>query len=325
MNVLAGAVWNELLKLMLKKRLLAVMVIQTTLFMVVGGFALAHPNHYIQGNEWRSIVNAEIKALQAPSPTLSAIQVASDTNRTAFLHFELVHNASQTLSGLPGIATSNVSGPIMVIIVVLMVVMGADIVNGELADGTAKVLLLSQLGRGRILLSKSVALIALGLLISFYWTLFGTVLDVAIYHGNLGDWSQGVLVGVQARQGMVDLARLTVWPIWLYLTVGFSLNLISFSVASILIVAVSAVLRSPVTTSGTLLVAMVGGVLAQQFFPWTGWRYMPFVNFDLVSHLVGFFPIAGVSLWESLLVLIGWAVIAGGAATAYFVRRDFGI
>lgn len=204
----------------------------------------------------------------------------------------------------------------------MVMVIAADLVSSEYAQGTIKLLLTRPVRRWKVLASKFVAL-------TFYvsLTVCATLLLAYGISGALfgyGGWTAPVLTGFVVDGATVDTTGVRMIEQWQYMFMVLGLTWFSCMVVGIISMMVSVIVRSTAAGMGIMLAVLIAGtILANTAASWESAKYFFMVNLDTVTYLSGQTPpIAGMTLPFSLGVLLITAIVAKAIAYAVFVRRD---
>jgi len=189
------------------------------------------------------------------------------------------------------------------------VVIAGDIVSGEFAWGTVKLLLIRPVGRTKILLSKYMAVL---------WWIF--VCMAVLLIGSL-------LFGMVFFRLTLDPERII--TVWKHLGTVYVLYAVEVIMTATLAFMLSAVSRSSTLSVGlSIFLLFSGSVLAEimKLWGWSWGKYLLFANLDLTSYVVDtgtHFP--GISLGFSLTVLAAYFLLFHLIAWLVFTKKDVSV
>lgn len=204
----------------------------------------------------------------------------------------------------------------------LMIVLAADMVSGEAADGTIKLLLTRNVPRWKILLSKYLALQIMELIV----LVMAAVIAVAvsgIFFGY-GGWMTPVATGFRVIGDQLDTSGVMNVPQWQYMFMVYGLGYFVSVVVGTISFMISVLVRSTPASIGIMMASLIGGNFMSFFLAdWKLTRYLFMVNLRLTDYLSGSFqPILGMNMTFSVTVLLAWALAALVVGFAYFTRQD---
>ncbi|MHB1628791.1 MAG: ABC transporter permease subunit [Bacilli bacterium] len=320
--LLLYAIYNEMIKLYRKRRLFAAVLLPTILSVGIGVFAYFHLDVIRQSQNWESGVRIQLKSDQHAISLLPRSQQALERNQIRLFQYELLHHVPPQPSGTGVSDTTGIS--MTLLFPLIIVILGGDIISGEVSDGTMKSMLIRPVGRSRIFLAKFLTLLILALAIRIYIDMIGYVIS----HSMIGGWnsfSAPILMGNIPRNGMVSIPGLHVWPTWLFILVGYGLNLLTMISVIGLVMLLSVLIRNPAMSVITSVIVIIIGGMANQLVNWNGLNYLPMTNFDLVSQILGGGISNPIGLPTAVIVLLGWCIPAGLLGYFVFCRKDFSI
>ncbi|AEI46344.1 ABC transporter permease [Paenibacillus mucilaginosus] len=320
-------VYNEMLKLTGKRKLLVVTLIIAVLISL---FTYAQ---YRQGMEnlkrfgnvdWRTAVQQQISNWEnrlnsgrVPEASRAELQI-----RIAQQQYYLDADVNPALPGAPTFVRNFVENATTLLLPLMMMVIASDIVSSEHSAGTVKVLLTRPVRRWRILLSKY---LALTLAVSFIILMFG-LLSALISGAVFGfqGWGAPVLTGFSASGGELDASRVHSLPQWQYIAMEMGLAWFVSLVVATLSFMLSVLIRSTAAGMGIMLACLIAGVILKEMVAsWESAKYLFMVNLELIDYLEDAAPpIEGMSLGFSLLVLLAWGAAGLLVSFVSFTRRD---
>lgn len=247
---------------------------------------------------------------------------AAMTVRIEQLKYFLDNNINPLDSSAAKFTTRFMEQSIFLFLPLLMIVLAADMVSGEAADGTIKLLLTRNVPRWKILLSKYIALLIMELLV----IVMAAVIAVAvsgIFFGY-GGWLMPVSTGFKVIGGQLDTAGVLNVPQWKYMFMVYGLGYFVSVVVSTISFMISVLVRSTPASIGIMMASLIGGNFMSFFLAdWKLTRYLFMVNLRLTDYLSGSFqPIMGMNMTFSVTVLLVWALAALAVSFAYFTRQD---
>lgn len=174
-KALTNLVFNEMLKLTGKRRLLVIALILGILISVFtyAQYRQAEENRKRFGDvNWRVAMEQRIASWQnritssrTPEATRKELEIRMNQQK-----YYLEYNVNPSEPGAPTFVRGFVKSGINLLLPLMMMIIAADLVSSEHSAGTMKVLLTHSVRRWRILLSKYLALL---LSVSLIITLFG--------------------------------------------------------------------------------------------------------------------------------------------------------
>lgn len=190
---------------------------------------------------------------------------------------------------------------------IFTVIIAADIVAGEFAGGTIKLLLIRPWSRGKILLSKFTALILFGLLCAGITAVVGIAMSLLLFSGNTG-WSGG-FEGSSMNHSLLLLLTDTIQAL--------VISLIAFML--------STVFRSGGLAIGLSLLVLFtkdifGFIFNPERFAWA--KYLLFLHTDLSGYIQSPVGPGGVGLGFSITILVVYSLLFMLISWLAFTRRD---
>lgn len=264
-------------------------------------------------------MKAEIEQLQQ---TLEYTATAGETspqlsNRLKLLQYQYEHHINPEPEGALHWITADMQGLfIKNILPLVMLFLGADIISREVSNKSIKRLLLSPLGRWRILLSKWLALI----LISAYCVTlyFAMILCAGLYF-------EGIQWGTGSYAITLDNIRYHTVSTLSYVIIGYLFNLVTIATISAVILFFSYLLRISVafSVSVSMIFLLVADAFLKQFtdiIPLI--RYYPTYHLDLLSPFSGNNSLSVFSASGSLAVLAATTLLCLGSVYLLFRKQD---
>ncbi|CAM3419092.1 ABC transporter permease subunit [Marinicrinis lubricantis] len=320
-------VYNEMVKLTGKRRLLVVTFIIAVLIIL---FTYAQ---YQEAKEdlkrfgdldWRAALQQQIENWEGrmDSGRISDERREQWEIRIAQLRYYLEHDINPAEPGAPTFVRQFVENGTTLLLPLMMMVVAADIVSSEYSGGTVKVLLTRSVRRWRILLSKYIALVLSVSFIIAMFALLSTVISGTVF--GFQGWDSPVLTGFSVQEGLLDTSSVEMIPQWQYILMEFGLAWFISLVVATLSFMLSVLVRSTAAGMGIMLACLIAGmILSEMVESWQTSKYLFMVNLNLIGYLEGADPpIAGMTLGFSFLVLLVWG--AAGLIVSFwsFTRRD---
>ncbi|SFF91514.1 ABC-2 type transport system permease protein [Planifilum fulgidum] len=327
MRNFTGLVYNELLKVIRKRRMLVIFLILLVLIPVFtyGQYRTYKTTMEQMGtSDWRALLQQQIVDTQN---RLASNRVPEEWKefmrlRIQVQQYYLDHDINPSAPGAPTFVRKFVEESISLFLPLLVVVVAADIVSSEYGQGTIKLLLSRPVRRWKILLSKYVALILVTSLLLLIAGILAYLISGIVF--GYGGWDMPVLTGFQMKGEHLITDYVHLVPQWKYILMALGLAWFTCTAVATLSFMVSVLVRSTAASMGIMLAAVIAGNLLVQLAPsWTTLKYLAFTNLQLTDYLSGApILIEGMSLPFSLSVLSLWSAAALVIAFAVFIRRD---
>lgn len=203
---------------------------------------------------------------------------------------------------------------LIVVVTIFTVVIAADIVAGEFASGTIKLLLIRPASRSKILLSKYISTILFSILL-----LVATFLTALILNGFLFGFSD---VGAPYLYAGNDMA-VHESSMFLHAVNTYALKCVELVMIVTLAFMISTVFRSSsLAISLSLLLLFLGQAITMFFSQWSWGKFWLFANTDLTQYIEGKPLIEGMNMGFSITVLLAYFVIFNYLSWTIFNRRD---
>ncbi len=327
MRNFTGLVYNELLKVIRKRRMLVIFLILLVLIPVFtyGQYRTYKTTMEQMGpSDWRALLQQQIVDTQN---RLASNRVPEEWKefmrlRIQVQQYYLDHDINPSAPGAPTFVRKFVEESISLFLPWLVVVVAADIVSSEYGQGTIKLLLSRPVRRWKILLSKYVALLLVTSLLLLIAGILAYLISGIVF--GYGGWDMPVLTGFQMKGEHLITDYVHLVPQWKYILMALGLAWFTCTAVATLSFMVSVLVRSTAASMGIMLAAVIAGNLLVQLAPsWTTLKYLAFTNLQLTDYLSGApILIEGMSLPFSLSVLSLWSAAALVIAFAVFIRRD---
>jgi ABC-2 type transport system permease protein len=324
---LVKLVYNEMLKLVRKKRILVIALILLVLipiFTYAQYKSVENTIKQVGTSDWRALLQQQIIDQQN---RLSSSRLPEEWKewirlQVQELQYYLDHDINPTAPGAPTFLRKFIEQSVGLFLPLLVVVLAADIVSSEHAGGTIKLLLTRPVPRWKILLSKYLALLLGISLMMFMAALFGILISGLIF-GYKG-WDLPVLSGFVAQGEHLGVENVHILPQWKYLLMAGGLAWFSSIAVGTISFMVSVLVRSTAASMGIMLAAIISGTLLTQIAPtWNELKYLAFINLNLTDYLAGSpVLVKGMNLTFSLSVLSIWSIASLVIAFITFSRRD---
>lgn len=325
---------NELIKMIAKKRLLFVL---TILVVLVAAFAygqnrsldrtkaqLAQRMGITATEDWHRLADQQVIDLKSrlDSPYTNEKDKASMHVRLEQLQYDLDHDLNPLEESAAKFTATFMQQAIFLFLPLLIVILAADMVSGESANGTIKLLLVQNVPRWKILLSKCLALLILETIVVFCSFILAAVISGFFF--GFGGWQVPVATGFKVLAGNLDSSHVFNIPQWQYCWMIYSLALFVAAVVGSISLMISILVRSTAASIGIIMATLISGNFLNYFL--TDWKithYLFMVNLRLPDYLAGSFqPVDGMNMTFSVLILTGWAIAATAISFAYFIRQD---
>ncbi|MGD6818056.1 ABC transporter permease [Metabacillus sp. 113a] len=315
-------IYNEMIKIVRKKRLFIIMGIIAVL---AGLFTYAQVKQHEEAvkeagtEDWRTQVQQEIINTQN---RLSSGGISGEWKeflqiRVNQQQYYLDRDINPNAPGAPTFMKTFAENSIDLLLPLMVMVIASDIVSSEHTNGTIKLLLTRPIKRWKILLSKYVTLL---LAISFIVLSVGviTYLVSGIALGYSG-WDVPVLTGFAVEGSELNTSNVQMMSLWQYILMDFGLLWFVAAVVGTLTFALSALMKSTASVMGVMLASLIAGaILANMVASWDSAKYLFMVNLKLTDYISGMAPpIEGMTLGFSMAVLSVWAI--AGLLVSFFL------
>lgn len=324
---MTNLVFNEMLKLTGKRRLLVIALILGILISVFtyAQYRQAEENRKRFGDvNWRVAMEQRIASWQnritssrTPEATRKELEIRMNQQK-----YYLEYNVNPSEPGAPTFVRGFVKSGINLLLPLMMMIIAADLVSSEHSAGTMKVLLTHSVRRWRILLSKYLALLLSVSLIITLFALLSAVISGLVF--GFQGWGAPVLTGFKVSGGQLDASGMHLVPQWQYILMELGLAWFVSAVVATITFMFSVLVRSTAAVMGIMLACLIAGtILSTMVASWESAKYLFMVNLQLISYLEDAAPpVEGMSLGFSLLVLLIWGSAALIISFVSFTRRD---
>ncbi|MDR3542549.1 MAG: ABC transporter permease [Desulfosporosinus sp.] len=325
---------NEVIKMIAKKRLLFVMAI---LIVLISVFAYGQNQTLIRTkaqlsqrigitatNDWRKLAGQQLIDMKnrLDSPYMDQKSQASTRVRMEQLQYNLDNNINPLEQSAAKFTTKFMEQSIFLFLPLLIIMMAADMVSGESSSGTIKLLLVRNVPRWKILLSKYLTLVILEVIVIFFAFVLSALISGFFF--GFGGWLAPVATGFKVLAGKLDSSTVLNVPQWQYSLMVYSLAFFVSVVVGSISLMISILVKSTAASIGIIMSTLVAGNFISYFLSdWKITRYMFMVNLRLTDYLSGSFqPIEGMNMIFSITVLLGWAIAAIIISFVYFTKQD---
>jgi len=325
---------NEVIKMISKKRLMfvfAILIVLITIFAYGQNQSLARTKAQLSQrmgvtatDDWRKLADQQIIDIKnrLDSPYMDAKSKSSSRVRMEQLQYNLDNNINPLEQSAAKFTTIFMQQAIFLFLPLLIIMLSSDMVSGESSSGTIKLLLVRNVPRWKILLSKYLALLILEVLVVFFSFVLAAIISGFFF--GFGGWFAPVATGFKVLAGQLDSTGVRNVPQWQYSLMVYSLAFfVAFVVGSISFM-ISVLVKSTAASIGIIMSTLVAGNFISFFLSdWKITRYMFMVNLRLTDYLSGSFqPIEGMNMLFSVSVLLGWAIASMIISFVYFTKQD---
>jgi ABC-2 type transport system permease protein len=320
-------VYNELLKLSGRKRLLVIALIVSALVSIFtyAQYETAKEFQKRFGNvDWRKALELRIQGWEnrIDSPRTSIEQQNELRIRIAQNQYYLDKDINPSTVGAPTFVRELIENATTLLIPLLVMIIAADIVSSEFSGGTIKVLLTRPVRRWRILMSKFITLMLTVSLVLLMFTCIALLISGAIF--GFAGWDAPILTGFTLDGNQLDTTAVKMLPNWQFIVMELGLAwVVAITVATISMM-LSVLVRSTAAGMGIMLAFLIAGlILSGLVESWEGAKYLFMVNLDLIDYLEDAEPpVPGMTLGFSLSVLAAWSVASLLISFRVFTKRD---
>lgn len=327
MSPLFNLIYNEMIKLVRKKRLVVILLVVAALTPLFT-YAQYQEHKSIQQKvgtqDWHTQVQQKIVDMENQLTSVGMAGKWKGYLKTEIQleQFYLNHNINPLTSNAINFVDSFIQQAISLLLPLLIMVIASDIVSSEQSEGTIKLLLTRPVKRWRILLSKY---IALSLSVAFIM-LASMVITYAISGVvfGYGGWNRPVISGFSVAKDQLVTSHAYIIPQWKSLLMDAGLAWFVCQVVATLTFMLSVLIRSAAAVMGVMLSLLISGaILANMVSAWNSAKYLFMLNLDLTNYLNGTSPpIKGMTLGFSLAVLLIWGLVALFTSFVAFTKKD---
>ncbi|MCZ0755911.1 ABC transporter permease [Anoxybacillus sp. J5B_2022] len=320
-------VYNEMLKIVRKKRLF---IIAAIIAVLVGLFTYAQFKHVqevqkrLGTNDWRTQLQQQIIDTQN---RLNSSGISEEWRKFLQIRLQqqqyyLDHDINPSAPGAPTFMRMFVENSIELFVPLMVMVVVADLVSSEASGGTMKLLLTRPVKRWKILLSKYIAMVLSVSFIMLSLAVLSYLISGAVF--GYGGWNLPLLTGFAVHGEELNTANVHMLPQWKYLLIELGLAWFVALVVGTLTFMLSVIMRSTAAVMGIMLAALISGaILSNMVSSWESAKYLFMVNLRLTDYISGTAPpIAGMTLGFSMAVLAVWGLAALIVSFFVFMTRD---
>ena len=322
---------NEVIKMILKKRLmfvLAILVVLISVFAYGQSQTLARTKAQLSQrmgvtvtDDWRKLADQQLIDMKnrLDSPYMDEKSKSSSRVRMEQLQYNLDQNINPLEQSAAKFTTKFMEQAIFLFLPLLVIMLAADMVSGESSSGTIKLLLVRNVPRWKILLSKYLTLIILEVMVVFFAFVLSAIISGFFF--GFGGWLAPVATGFKVLAGKLDSSSVLNVPQWQYSLMVYSLAFYVAVVVGSISFMISILVKSTATIIMSTLVA--GNFISFFLSDWKITRYMFMVHLRLTDYLSGSFqPIEGMNMLFSITVLLGWVIASIIISFVYFTKQD---
>jgi ABC-2 type transport system permease protein len=324
---LTNLVYNEMLKIVRKKRLLiiaAIIVVLVALFTYAQFKRVQTLQERLGTTDWRTQLQQQIIDTQN---RLNSSGISDEWRKFLQIRlrqqqYYLDHDINPSAPGAPTFMRMFVENSIDLFLPLMVMVIAADLVSSEASGGTIKLLLTRPIKRWRILLSKYIAMILSISFILLSVTLISYLISGAVF--GYGGWNLPLLTGFTINGEELNTSNVHVLPQWQYLSMELGLAWFVSVIVGTLTFMLSVLMRSTAAVMGIMLATLISGaILSSMVSSWESAKYLFMVNLRLTDYISGTAPpIDGMTLGFSMTVLAVWGLVGLVVSFVVFTKRD---
>ncbi|ALC90834.1 ABC transporter permease [Bacillus sp. FJAT-18017] len=320
-------VYNEMLKLLAKRRLLiiaAIIGILVAMFTYAQMKEVETQRERMGTTDWKTILQQQIIDIQnrLSSNRLSEEWKSELQIRLQQQQYYLDHDINPSEPGAPTFMRMFIENSIDLFLPLMVMVIASDLVSSEHSQGSIKLLLTRPVRRWRVLLSKYITLCLSVSMIVAFMGILSYVISGTVF--GFGGWKAPVLTGFTASGSTLDTSGVKLIDQWQYLLMEFGLVWFVAIVVGTLSFMLSVLIRSTAAGMGIMLAALISGaILSNMVSSWESAKYFFMVNLRLTDYMNGTAPpIEGMTLSFSLGVLLAWWAAALFISFYVFMNKD---
>jgi ABC-2 type transport system permease protein len=324
---LTNLVYNEMLKIVRKKRLFiiaAIIVVLVALFTYAQFKRVQTLQERLGTTDWRTQLQQQIIDTQN---RLNSSGISDEWRKFLQIRlrqqqYYLDHDINPSAPGAPTFMRMFVENSIDLFLPLMVMVIAADLVSSEASGGTIKLLLTRPIKRWRILLSKYIAMILSISFILLSVTLISYLISGAVF--GYGGWNLPLLTGFTINGEELNTSNVHVLPQWQYLSMELGLAWFVSVIVGTLTFMLSVLMRSTAAVMGIMLATLISGaILSSMVSSWESAKYLFMVNLRLTDYISGTAPpIDGMTLGFSMTVLAVWGLVGLVVSFVVFTKRD---
>ncbi len=326
-------VQNEIMKMLYKKKWILIFIL---LILFVGLFSYGERYVYEKtvnqfetltedsSYDWVSLATQQIEQLtdRLDSPYIPESAIKSIQVQISQLEYFIENDINPITPSAARFTVEFVEQSINLLLPLLILIFAADLVLGEFASGTIKVLLTRAVPRWKILLSKYIALLMMTTILVLLIGIVSTV--ISGFYFNLWGFQEPIATGFKLINGKMNSSSVVIITRLKYMLLIYSLTwFVSIVLASIAMM-FSVLFKSTASTIGIIMASLIGGQFLQFFLSeWKIVKYFFVSNLDLSKYLSGSYqPIGGMYLGFSIGVLFAWAILSVTVSFIVFTKKD---
>jgi len=325
---------NEVIKMISKKRLMFVLAILVVLISVFA-YGQNHTSEKTKAqlaqrmgitatDDWRKLADQQLIDMKnrLDSPYMDENSKTSTRVRMEQLQYNVDNNINPLEQSAAKFTTKFMEQAIFLFLPLLIIMLAADMVSGESSSGTIKLLLVRNVPRWKILLSKYLTLVILEVIVVFLAFMLSAIISGFFF--GFGGWLAPVATGFKVIAGKLDTSSVLNVPQWQYSLMVYSLAFFVAVVVGSISFMISILVKSTAASIGIIMSTLVAGNFLSFFLSdWKITRYMFMVNLRLTDYLSGSFqPIEGMTMLFSISVLLGWTIGSIIISFVYFTKQD---
>ena len=167
-------------------------------------------------NDWQKLANQQLIDMKnrLDSPYMDETRKSSTKVRMEQLQYNLDNNINPLEQSAAKFTTKFMEQAIFLFLPLLIIMLSADMVSGEASSGTIKLLLVRNVPRWKILLSKYLTLIILEILVVFIAFVLSAIISGFFF--GFGGWLAPVATGFKVLAGKLDSTGVLNIPQWQY-------------------------------------------------------------------------------------------------------------
>jgi ABC-2 type transport system permease protein len=324
---------NEVLKILLKKKMVLIL---TLLILFISLFSYGQKYVYEQnlsrleastssaGYDWKSLAKQQIGDLERRlnSPYIDEEGINSINIEIEQLNYFIENDINPVTPTAARFTVEFIDQAIIMFIPLLIIILAADIVSGELSNRTIKVLLTRAIPRWKILFSKLMALMIMSTLVVLLVAIISTLIS-GMFFGRWG-FNEPVTTGFRLVNGSLNSSYVRTVSRVSYMILVYSLTwFVSVVIASITLM-ISVLVQNTASAIGIVMSTLIGGQFLQFFLSdWVLVKYFFVSNLSLTKYLTGNYQqIEGMSLIFSVIVLGVWAAVSLAVGFYVFLKKD---
>lgn len=308
---------NEWMKIMSKKGTYVLIAMMFVLLLAITGISRYVSTLDFGMDEtpttWQQNEQEKIESFR-----LQIAEHTDDAEWKAYLEDELLMSEYRLQHDLPAYESNSFQSNVMTqmrvvssIVLLLIVIVASGIVASEFSDGTIKMLMTRPMSRSKILTSKLITIITFGMFLFAIGIALSFVLSFLFFPSGEGQ---------ELRVAAGEVVKVSL--------LGKSLQLVLYSLGSIIITTLFAFMISTVFRSNSLAIGLAlfinftGSIVVVLLQRFEIAKYIVFTHMDLTMYLNHQPVIDGITLPFSIAVLAVYSLIFVGLSYWVFTKRD---